>query len=150
MKVGDYCKRGAVTVGAAADVVTVCKVMREEHVGFLVVVDESNPLRAPLGVITDRDIVMQVCAKEVDPRAVTAADVMTRQPLTAREDDDFNELLQGMRIAGIRRVPVVSASGALVGVIALDDALDVITGLVCDLCGAVRNEVRQERRLHSA
>ena len=54
-----------------------------------------------------------------------------------------------MRIAGIRRVPVLTASGSLTGVIAVDDALDVVTGLMCDICGSVRNEQRQERRLHS-
>jgi CBS domain-containing protein len=74
---------------------------------------------------------------------------MSRNPLTAREDDDFNELLQGMRLAGIRRVPVLNASDVLVGVVALDDALDVVAGLICDMCGSVRNEVRQERRLRS-
>jgi predicted transcriptional regulator len=149
MKVGDYCKRGAVTVETDADIVEVCKLMRDQHLGFLVVVDPADPHKRPVGVLTDRDIVLQVCAKEVDPHTVTAADVMSRDPLTAREDDDFNELLQGMRLAGIRRVPVLNASGVLVGVIALDDALDVVAGLICDMCGSVRNEVRQERRLRS-
>jgi len=148
MKVGDFCKRGAVTVEANADIVEVARLMRDEHLGFLVVVD-ADSREPPIGVLSDRDIVIQVCAKDVDPHTVTVGDIMTRNPLTAREDDDFNDLLQGMRLAGIRRVPVLSASGMLVGVIALDDALDVVAGLICDMCGSVRNEIRQERRLRS-
>jgi CBS domain-containing protein len=124
--------------------------MRDEHVGFLVVLDEGDPIRRPLGVVTDRDVVLQVCAREIDPHAVTAADIMSRQPLVATETDDLNEVLQAMRIAGFRRVPVLTSAGALTGVIAIDDAIDVVAGLLCDISGSIRNEQRQERRLRSA
>ncbi len=149
MKVGDYCKRGVVTVDPAADCVAVAKLMRDEHVGFLVVMHEGDGSRTPLGVVTDRDLVVQVCARDGDLHGITASDVMSRDPLTAREDDDLNDLMQGMRIAGLRRVPVVNAGGSLTGVIAIDDAIDVVAGLLCDICGSIRNEQRQERRLRS-
>lgn len=147
MRVGDFCKRGVVTVDHSADCVEIAQLMRDEHVGFLVVVHEGDPDRKPIGVITDRDIVLQVCARDVDLHGITASDVMSRDPLIAREDDDLNDLMQAMRIAGFRRVPVVNAHGALTGVIAIDDAIDVIAGLLCDVSGSIRNEQRQERRL---
>ena len=147
MKVGDYCKQGVVTVTSTADVAEVARLMRDEHVGFLVVVAGDDPQRTPIGVITDRDIVVEVLARDVDPRQVTASDIMSAKPLIATESDDLNEVIQGMRIAGVRRMPVMALSGSLMGVIALDDALDVVTGLMCDICGSVRNEQRQERRL---
>ena len=150
MRVGDYCKHGVVTIDATADVVEAAKVMRDEHVGFLVVIEEGDPMRKPVGVITDRDVVLQVCAKEVDPRSVTAADIMSRDPLVAREADDLNDVLQAMRLDGFRRVPVMTMSGALIGVIAVDDAVDLIAGLMCDISGSIRNEQRQERRLRAS
>lgn len=146
MRVGDFCKHGVVTVATTADVVEIAQVMRDEHVGFLVVVNDGDPDRRPQGVITDRDLALQVCARDVDPHSVTAADIMSRDPLTAREQDDLNEVVQAMRIAGFRRVPVLKASGSLVGVIAVDDAIEVIAGLLCDVCGSIRAEQRQERR----
>lgn len=147
MRVGDYCKHGVVTVDTSADCVAIAKLMRDEHVGFLVVVQEGDPRRKPLGVVTDRDLVLQVCARDVDLRGVTAADVMSRDPLIAREGDDLNDLMQAMQMAGFRRVPVVNANGALTGIIAMDDAIDVIARLLCNICGSIRNEQSQERRL---
>ena len=54
--------------------------------------------------------------------------------------------LQGLRLAGFRRAPVVDARGALIGIMTLDDAIEVITGLMCDLAGSIKSEQRQERR----
>jgi CBS domain-containing protein len=147
MRVGDYCKHGVVTVEATADVAEVSKTMRDEHVGFLIVVQEGDPARKPLGVITDRDVVLQIVARDVDAHSVTAADIMSRDPLVARESEDLNEVMQAMRLAGFRRIPVLTNDGALTGVIAIDDAIDVVAGLLCDICGSIRNEQRQERRL---
>lgn len=72
--------------------------------------------------------------------------MMTRQPLIASEVDDLSEVLQAMRLAGIRRVPVVDVRGSLTGIIAIDDAVDHITGLLCDITGSIQNEQRQEWR----
>lgn len=144
MNVGQFCKRAVVTVDAGAGIGDASHVMRDEHVGFLVVVNEGDPARRPVGVLTDRDIVLQIIARDVSPQSVTVADVMTAKPMIATESDDLNDLMQAMRLAGIRRVPVVDARGALSGVIAMDDALDVVAGLLCDICGSIRNEQRQE------
>lgn len=147
MRVGDYCKHGVVTVDADADVMRAATTMREEHVGFLIVVQPGDARRQPVGVLTDRDIVVQVVARGVDPASLTVADIMTRKPILASETDDLNEAAQGMRIAGIRRMPVLTRDGTLSGVIALDDVLGVIAGLACDVTGTVRTEQRQEQRL---
>ena len=146
MKVGDYCKRGVIAVGAKADITEAAKLMRDDHIGFLVVCNEDDEIRKPVGVLTDRDIVLQVTARDVNPHAVTVADVMTRKPLIATETDDVSDLLQAMRIAGIRRVPVVDTRGALTGIIALDDVIDVVTGMLCDISGSIKHEQRQEWR----
>jgi predicted transcriptional regulator len=150
MKVGEYCKRAVVAIAASADAAEAAKLMRTEHVGFLIVYRNGDESQRPVGVLTDRDLVLGVMAREVDPHAVTVEDVMTRQPLIANESDELSDMLQAMRLAGIRRVPVVDVRGALVGIMAIDDAIDVITGLMCDIAGSIKSEQRQEWRARTA
>ena len=146
MKVGEYCNKCVVAIASSADAADAAKVMRTHHVGFLVVHREGDVLRKPIGVLTDRDLVLGVMARDVDPYAVTVDDIMSRQPLTANEGDQLNDLLQGLRLAGFRRAPVVDARGALTGIMTIDDAIEVITGLMCDVAGSIKSEQRQERR----
>ncbi|HKS54850.1 MAG TPA: CBS domain-containing protein [Steroidobacteraceae bacterium] len=146
MKVGEYCKRAVVTISAGADAADAAKLMRQEHVGFLIVHRGDDPLRQPVGVLTDRDLVVGVMARDVDPHSVTVSDVMTRQPLVANDTDNFNDMLRAMNMAGIRRVPVVDGRGTLFGIMAVDDAIDVITGLMCEIAGSIKNEQRAESR----
>lgn len=147
MKVADICRRAVIAIDNSADINAAAELMRKHHVGFLIVHQLGDDLRRPIGVLTDRDIVLEVIAPRVDPTALTVEDVMTRQPLVAKENEELGDVLQAMRLAGIRRVPVVDSRGALAGVIAIDDALDVITGLMCDITGSLQNEQRQERRV---
>jgi CBS domain-containing protein len=150
MKVGEYCKKAVVAIASSADAADAAKLMRDEHVGFLIVHREGDALRRPVGVLTDRDLVLGVMARDVDPYSISVDDVMTRQPLIANEADELNDMLQGMRLAGVRRVPVVDVRGALIGVIAIDDAIDIVTGLMCDIAGSIKSEQRQEWRTRVA
>lgn len=145
MKVGDICRRAVISIDNTMDINAAAEMMRTHHVGFLIVYKFGDELRRPIGVITDRDIVVEVIAKKVDPGTVTVDDLMTRRPLVANETEELSDVLQAMRIAGIRRVPVVDTRGALVGVVAIDDAFDVITGFMCDITGSVKSEQRHER-----
>lgn len=150
MKVAECCKRAVVSIDSSASIADAAKLMRERHVGFLIVFEAEDALRRPIGVLTDRDIVLQVIARDIDPHALTAADVMTRQPLIASEADDLGDVLQAMRLATIRRVPVVDARGGLTGVLAIDDAVELITGLLCDVSVTIKNQQRQEWRSRPA
>jgi len=146
VKVGDCSSKVTIAIYGGAEVAQAARLMREQHVGFLVVHQEGDDLCRPIGVLTDRDIVLEVTACGVDPRSVTVADVMTPEPLIARETDDLRELLQAMRLAGVRRAPVVDARGALAGMIALDDVVDVVAGLICDMAGSIKRGQRREWR----
>jgi hypothetical protein len=94
-----------------------------------------------------RQIAIKVTARGVEPHTVTVADIMSRKPIVAAECDDLNEAVQGMRISGVRRIPVVAHDDGLTGILAMDDVLEVLTGMLCDVSGTVHNEQRQERRL---
>lgn len=100
--------------------------MREQHVGCLVVVDETAGGRRVAGILTDRDIVTSVMAKGVDPSTLRVEDVMSTDVVTAQESDAFAELLATMRCKGLRRLPVVDAQGVLVGLPTMDDLLEVL------------------------
>src|SRR5882762_2519542 len=109
MNTGQVCTREVVTIREAEDLAKAAHLMREKHVGCLVVVEpvpDSGRLKV-VGVLTDRDIVVAVLAREVDTRALKVGDVMTRNPLLAEEGQSMEAVLRHMREVGVRRVPVV-------------------------------------------
>lgn len=146
MKIGDVCRHDAVSIANTEGITEAARLMREHHVGFLIVHQLGDDLRRPIGVLTDRDLVLEVMAKKVDPETLKVDDVMTRQPLVAIESEDVSDLLQAMQLAGIRRVPVADIRGALTGVIAIDDVFDIVTTFMCNITGSIKHEQRVERR----
>lgn len=125
MNVGQICQHRAITVAPSDELRTAAKLMRENHIGFLVVVQPSLPDGGlePIGVITDRDIVVSTLALDVDPHSVRVGDVMTPKPAVALAQDTVADALHQMRRRGVRRLPVVGDYGKLIGVVALDDIL---------------------------
>jgi CBS domain-containing protein len=148
MNVGKTCRQTVVTVRPFDELTAAARLMRENHIGYLVVVepDPGGTTVKPVGVLTDRDIVVAVVARETDPRSLRVGDVMTRQPVVAAEGDSIATALQEMRRIGVRRLPVVGRRGQLVGVLSLDDVLD---GLAADL-QSVAGSIRREQQIESA
>ncbi len=109
--------------------------MSRENVGSVVIVDDSMK---PIGIFTERDLLMRVCARGLDPSGTRLRDVMTRNPLTIRENETVRKALDMMIHFGFRHLPVVDPEGRLVGVISIRD-----------LSRALASEVDVEE-LHSA
>lgn len=149
MKAGDICSRNVVTVREFDDLTAAARLMRQRHIGYLVVIEPKLDERSvmPVGVITDRDIVVGVVARETDPRSLRVGDVMTRQPVLAREDGSVAAALRQMREIGARRVPVVDRGGALVGVLSLDDVLDSLAEELTEVASSIRRELKVEAAL---
>lgn len=149
MIVGEICERDTVTIRPQEDVFAAAKLMREKHVGFLVVVEPASIEGAwqPVGVLTDRDIVITVVAREANPRSLRVEDVMTRKPLTTPADGPIDSALADMRRIGVRRLPVVGAKGELTGVLAIDDVLARLTEQLQHVAGSIRSEQLVERAL---
>ena len=150
MNVGDICVRNVVTVRELDELTKAAQLMREQHVGYLVVVGSKVSTDSgfvPIGVLTDRDIVVGVLAKDTDPKALRVADLMTRQPVVVGEGASISEALGEMRRIGIRRIPVTDRNGLLVGVLSLDDILGALSADLVDVAGSVRKEVRVEKAL---
>lgn len=144
MSVGDFCNRDVVTIGAGASVRDAAELMRTLHVGDLVVVESRDEQRVPIGVVTDRDIVVEILAEDVDPRDVAVGDFMSGQIVTANEDDDIMGVIELMRTEGVRRVPVVDGGGVLVGIVAVDDLIDSLAEMLHGISGVVRRERYKE------
>lgn len=149
MKVGDICSRNVITVRETEELTAAAQLMRQKHIGYLVVIQPklNENTVAPVGVITDRDIVVGVVARETDPRALKVGDVMTRQPVLARDDSTVSTALHHMREIGVRRVPVVDQAGRLVGVLSLDDVLDGLAEELMDVASSIRHELKVESAL---
>jgi len=150
MNVGDICVRTVVTVQEPDELTKAARLMREQHVGYLVVVGPKVGVESgfvPIGVLTDRDIVVGVVAKDTDPKALRVGDLMTRQPVVVSESASISAALGEMRRIGIRRIPVTDRNGLLVGVLSLDDILGALSADLVDVAGSVRKEVRVEKAL---
>jgi CBS domain-containing protein len=146
MRIGEICTREVVHCGRKTTALELAQIMRSSHVGDVIVADEPDGERIPVGIVTDRDLVVEVMAKEADPALVTAGDLLGRELVTAGEANSVYEVAELMRARGVRRIPVVNDQGALIGIVTLDDLLKVI-GEELSLLGRVfSREQFQERQ----
>lgn len=143
---GEICTRNVSYAERGLPLVEAARLMREHHVGCLVVVDEVGGQRKVVGMLTDRDIVVAVVARGIAPQTLSAGDVMSADPVTARADDSLIDLMRTMRAKGVRRVPVVADGGVLIGIATLDDVLAVLAEELGLLVAAIDHEGQRERQ----
>ena len=145
MKVRDFCSPQAITVEPHASLREAALAMRNRHVGALVVVERKERLERPVGILTDRDIVVAVIAVPgARPEGIRAADAMTQPVITAREDDGVFDVVETMQQKAVRRLPVIGADGSLRGMVTLDDVLRVISAELGNLAEALRWQRKRE------
>lgn len=146
MLAGDVCNRVVVIAERALSLVQAAQLMRERHVGCLVVVDETGEGRLPVGMLTDRDIVTAVVARELDAAQLTVGDVMSHELTSVLEDESIKDMLTTMRRKGIRRLPVVTPRGMLAGLVTLDDLLSLMAEHLREMAAVVETESLREHR----
>lgn len=145
MTIGDVCMRSVATAYPDETVVDAARKMRDQHVGDVVVTDTQA---RPVGILTDRDIVVAAVAQSADKLAgLLVGDVMSSDLVTARASDPISDALKIMRARGIRRLPIVSGDGRLVGLVAFDDILGVMSDELVQLVGLVARQQTQEHVL---
>ncbi len=145
MTVGEICNREVIIIDQDGAIQEAVQLMREHHVGDVVVVQERGGERYPVGILTDRDIVVEILAEGVDMDAVAIKDVMSYRLLEVRERDDITDALKLMRSKGVRRLPVVDERGVLVGILSVDDVIDVLAEQLMDLATLIRREQLKEQ-----
>jgi CBS domain-containing protein len=127
-------------------VVAAARRMRDLHVGDLVVVDESAGGGIPIGIVTDRDLVVKILADGGERAArASVADAMSTDLVTARCDDSVEDALVQMTASGVRRLPLVDDSGRLAGVLAFDDVVALLSEELVDLARLIARQQRRER-----
>lgn len=145
MPISDICNTKVVTVEKDESILQVARLMRERHVGCVVVTRRAKEKEIPTGIITDRDLVLEVMSAEADPNQVSAGDIVVHSPIVVEENDGIRETLHRMRSNGIRRVPVVDGDGFLAGIISADDMIDFFAKEFKDLAKMISIEQRHER-----
>jgi CBS domain-containing protein len=144
MPIGEICVRDVVTATRETTIFEAAQLMRVNHVGDLLVVEGSNGSRAPVGIITDRDIVVAVVALKLDASVISVGDVMGARLETVGEEQGVFETIQHMRRSGIRRMPVVNRQGGLVGIVSVDDLVQLLAEEMTDLSKLISRERKKE------
>jgi CBS domain-containing protein len=136
---GRICTKPVVTASAQMTVDEAARTMRSKNVGALVVVNAGRPV----GMLTDRDVAVEVVAKGMDPDTVRVGDVMGKKPVTIREDLGILDAAKVFAKTGVRRLPVVTKSGVLVGIIAVDDLIMLLGNEMGHVAGALSAGLRR-------
>ncbi len=141
MPIGDVCMRDVVVATKDATVQEAAVLMRRHHVGDLVVVEErADGRKIPVGIVTDRDIVVSVVAPTLNAAVYTVGDLAIRELVTVKEDQGIFEAIQQMRMTGVRRMPVVDHAGGLVGIISVDDLVQLLSEEMGELAKLISRE----------
>jgi CBS domain-containing protein len=148
MSISDFSVHNVVCAARDTSALEASRLMRHHHVGDVVVVEETEGMRKPVGIVTDRDLVVEVMAGGVDPSAIKLGDLVLRAPVTVNRNASYADTVRLMAVNGVRRMPVVDSSGALVGIITLDDMLRQLASplaALADLASRARHFESQTR-----
>lgn len=148
--IGEICSREVVFVARNESCAQAARLMREHHVGSLVVLRDAGGVRIPVGMITDRDLAVGVMALGLDPEKTLAEAAMRAEVATIGEGEGIGRAIALMRAHGVRRLPVVDGRGALVGVIAADDLIELFGEEMAGLASLIAAGPRREREQRRA
>ena len=146
MPIGEICNRDTVIVKRDDTVLEAAKLMRQHHVGDVIVVEERDGVRVPVGIVTDRDLVVEIMATELDPDVITVGDIMEQELVTVNESVGVFEAIQYMRSKTVRRLPIVDKDNALVGILTLDDLLELLSEELLAISKLVSYQRQRETR----
>jgi len=149
MTVGEICNHEVVVIQRDSSVQEAARLMRQHHVGALVIVDKLDGHVVPVGIITDRDLVVEVMATELDKKTITVGDIMVQELFSIKENTAVHDAVNFMRRKTIRRLPIINDAGELVGIITTDDIMEILSEEMLDLVKLIRWEQKKEERHRS-
>ncbi len=145
MRIGEICKRDMAIIDKDASIREAVRCMRDNHVGGVVVTEGVEPNRVPIGILTHRDIIIEILAEDVDANNLCVADIMSYDLLTAREEDDILDTIKAMQTKGVRRVPVINQTRRLVGIVAVDDLIDLMADQLANMAMLLKHTPNTDR-----
>ncbi len=123
MKLKNVCTLDVACCNSQSSVSEAARKMREQHVGNLVVTEDDEGDAMPVGILTDRDIVIEVVSRNLDPQATKVVSVMSKPLIVADESEDVTDAVERMQVHGVRRIVITRGRGSLAGIFTLDDFL---------------------------
>jgi CBS domain-containing protein len=135
MKFGTFFTKEVVTARPGDPLAKVAKLMEQHNVGTVVVAEEQRPV----GIVTDRDLALAVCARGVSPDEHVQK-VMTCPVSTMRANEGIYRATQHMMELAVRRLPVVDDIGRLAGLVSLDDLLLLLSRELNNMAQGIRSE----------
>jgi len=146
MRIEEICSHSVVTCRRDTRVAEVAKMMRDRHVGAVVVVESPDDQRPrPIGILTDRDLVVQVMASGVDANTLLAGDLVAGVLTRANEAESVYDAVWHMRGKGVKRLPVVDERDGLVGILAADDLMRVLAEAMVEVSRTTPQQIERER-----
>jgi CBS domain-containing protein len=144
MDLASLCRREVVAVRADASLREAAATMCEEHVGSLLVVTDDNPPQV-VGVVTDRDLALDVLGREALTNEQHVGDLVRGKPLAVASSAGLREAALAMEKAGVRRLLVVDEDGGVVGLVSADDLLQGLADDLATLARALRRGIDREK-----
>lgn len=141
MAIRNICKKEVITVNEDSSLMEVAEIMGKENVGFIIVKGESG---SPTGVITDRDIVVQVIAKNKAPTDIKVKDVMSKDLLILGSHQGVHEIIKSMGEKGVRRAPIME-DNKIIGIVAIDDLIILLADEFCDIAQLLKKQINNSR-----
>lgn len=150
MRVGEYCNRNVVVINSNESVKNAAELMRSYHVGDLILLEEQENKKVPIGIVTDRDLVIEVMAAGVKPDSLLVRDILTEPFTYVFENDSLFDALEMMHSKKIRRLPVVDNDNALIGIITLDDFIEILAETMVNVVDVVKlQQKKKQNKEHS-
>jgi len=147
MNIGKICNKDVAVCRRGTTALQLAQLMRKHHVGDFLVVDDALGKTVPVGIVTDRDLVVSVIATEIDSSAICVEDFMSSPLVLAYDWEDIFSVLERMRQHGIRRIPVVDEPGQLFGIVTLDDIVAALAGMLMQMA-LVSSQGKSIEELH--
>lgn len=144
MSIKELCSRELVAVGRDDTVSKAAQLMRQNHIGDVLVVEKKQGMTLPIGIVTDRDVVIEIVAPGLDPQVITVGDIMLPTIFTIDENSSVFDAIRLMTSKGVRRLPVVKKDSSLIGIITLDDLLLLMAREFCSFAKLLTKEQQNE------
>ena len=139
----DICRMDMVTANERTSLYDVAKLMRQNHIGDVVITRSCKAEEIPIGILTDRDIVVHGIACDIALDEVAAGDLSTQDLVTVEPDADIVDIVRTMNAHAVRRI-VVSGGSAYNGIISFDDILWALSQIVSNLSAVTERQIQRE------
>lgn len=141
MSIGKLCRGEVVIAPKDMSVHEAAKLMKQHNIGDIIVIHKKDNNIEPIGILTDRDIVMKIVADEVEAKMICVGDAMSQDLLVLNHHQDTQEAIDMMSARGVRRAPIIDNHHKIVGLVSIDDLLLLVADELSSLAKLIRKQL---------